>query len=70
LYYQIKNNIMASVHKTKEDAIKEIERFFDSPIGKEKLLQNLRNDFYSNSDIEFILEAFDGNTNHVIKEED
>lgn len=61
---------MASVHKTKEDAIKQIEKFFDSINVKERLLENLRIGPYTNSDIEFILEAFDGNTNHVIEEKD
>jgi hypothetical protein len=60
---------MATVHKSKEDAIQDIGKFFDSVNGKERLLENLRTEFYTNSDVEFILEAFDGNTNHVIIEE-
>lgn len=61
---------MANTYKSREEAINQIEKMFDSPTSRERLLTNLKSDLYKNSDIEFILEAFDGNTNHVIKEEE
>jgi len=60
---------MACVYKNKEDALIELKKWLELPNASERLINNLNSEYYSNSDIELILEAIDGNTNHVIKEE-
>ena len=60
---------MAFVHKSKEDALKILEEWISNPLVVQRGIQNLKTSYYTNSDIEFILEAFDGNTNHVIENE-
>lgn len=60
---------MTFIYESKEQAINSLKERLEN--NKDVLINNLLNnistDYYSNSDVEFILEAFDGNTNHVIK---
>lgn len=59
---------MATVHNSKEEAIEMLEEWLKEPITLKVFINNLKSRSYNNSDVEFILEAFDCNTNHVIKE--
>ena len=58
---------MTTIHKNKEEAIEMLEEWLKEPLVLKRLISNLKTSQYNNSDVEFIIEAFDGNTNHVIE---
>lgn len=58
---------MACVHNSKKEAIDMLETWLKEPLVLKRFISNLKSEQYDDSDIEFILESFDGNTNHIIE---